>query len=379
MPSRKDGPRRTSRAQTAPEGKNDATKEQPNGEVDDFALVSHEECIYRAAVIFLEIAVNSPRDLTATLFQDIKLTARQKSYLKSLVRLALQEAPVLSRLAKAALTVARKLEKEHLYRVACVSRTLTREDLAQATLCYPVTRWNIEKYLWRLEYHLGVNAIGELGDVIARLPQEHQWLRQAIARTVIPALLLCSYDRNDAKELALSKLLGQVLPVSEAERRKLVQQYERRRISLSGALAEVHFGRYGQFYGLPRVRVGEIAEELEKAGQEGLLNEVDLYAEQLKDNPLYQIELVADPYFIKDLAEKCRMVLERRPYFDVKPRQTVLENIGFDPYVALIADIIDEAKKSKTTIKEIAGREGIPVKNIYNFQRRRKYRREKEE
>jgi hypothetical protein len=379
VPGGKDGPRRTSRARPTPEREHDPAEERLTGEEDDFAQVGHEQCIYRAAVVFLETAVESPRRIAETLFEDTKLTALEKNYLKSLVRFVLQEAPVLSRLAKEALSTARKLEKEHLDRVARVSRILTREDLAKATLCYPVTRWNLEKYLWRLEYHLGINAIGELSKVAARLPWEHRRLRQAIAQTAGISLLFCGYDRNNAKELALSNLLGRALPASEAERRQLIQQYKQRRISLAAALAEVHFGMHGAFRGLDRGRVGEIADELEKAGHEAMLNEIDFYAEQLKDNPLFEMKPVENPFFIKELAEKCKIALERRTQFGYVPRQPVLEKIGFDPYLALIADIVDDAKGSKATIKEIAGREGIPVKDIYNFQRRLKYRFKKEE
>ena len=38
---------------------------------------------------------------------------------------------------------------------------------------------------------------------------------------------------------------------------------------------------------------------------------------------------------------------------------------------------IDEANEKGTTLKELADREGIPVKEVYEFQRRRKYKRMK--
>lgn len=58
----------------------------------------------------------------------------------------------------------------------------------------------------------------------------------------------------------------------------------------------------------------------------------------------------------------------------------VIQEVGFDPYSAWLADIIDEVEKSKgtkhrVTMEEVAGRVNVPVKDLYNYKRRLKYRK----
>ena len=55
------------------------------------------------------------------------------------------------------------------------------------------------------------------------------------------------------------------------------------------------------------------------------------------------------------------------------PRKEVVNKIGYDPYRALLADIVDEYEETGTTLKKLGDREGIPVKDLYNLKRRREY------
>lgn len=349
---------------------------------DDFRKVSHDECIYRVGLLVLESAVNSPRDILAVINGDQSITEIEKRYLKSFAERIMKESATLSKLAKSALVVARRLEQEHLARIERVSRTLSKKDSAIAIFCYPVTRWNLEKYCWRLLYHMGIDDMADLSQIVSRLPFEYRWVKQAYERVITIPLLGYAYDRNDAWDLAASTTLGVPLPSSGQERRQLMQKYERRRHILAGSLAEVHFGRYEVFKGLPRREVGDIAEELEKAGHESLLDTLDQYSKELKETPLFELVPVEARSLVKGLMRKSEQIVREKSKFrpgGYRPRKRVIEEIGHDPYLALLADIIDEAKGSKATRKRLADENGIPVKDIYNFQRRLKYRFKKEE
>jgi hypothetical protein len=84
----------------------------------------------------------------------------------------------------------RELEEEHLARVDQVSNTLTKEQIANAPLCYPVTRWNIEKYCLRLEYRAGIEKLMELNQIVSQLPEEFNWLNQIVKRlSLVPMLM----------------------------------------------------------------------------------------------------------------------------------------------------------------------------------------------
>jgi len=349
---------------------------------DDFRKVSHEECIYRVAVLLLESAVNSPRDILAGIASDKSITEIGKQYLKSFEERIIKESATLSKLAKSALVVARRLEEEHLARIKRVSRTLTNEDSAIAILCYPVTRWNLEKYCWRLLYHMGIDNMADLSQLVSRLSHEYGWVKQAYERLAMIPLLMCAHDRNDAWDLAASSTLGVPLPSSDQERKQLMQKYGQRRQILAASLAEVHFGQHQRFKGLPRREVGDIAEELGKAGHESLLDALDQYSKELKETSLFELLPVEPRSLVKGLMKKCEQIVREKSIFrpgGYRPRNRVIEEIGYDAYSALLADIIDEAKGTKATMKRLADENGIPVKDIYNFQRRLKYRFKKEE
>jgi hypothetical protein len=345
---------------------------------DDFRKVSHDECVYRAGVLLLESAVNSPRDILAVINDDRSITEIEKRYLKSFEERIIKESATLSKLAKSALVVARRLEGEHLARIGRVSRTLSKKDSAVAVLCYPVTRWNLEKYCWRLLYHMGIDDMADLSQLVSRLSYEYSWVKQAYERVVMIPLLGCAHDRNDAWDLAASTALGVPLPSSGQERKQLMQKYGQRRQILAASLAEVHFGRYGRFTGLPRHEVGDIAEELEKAGHESLLDALDQYSKELKETPLFELLPVEARSLVKGLMKKSEQIVREKSIFrpgGYRPRNPVIEEIGHDPYLALLADIIDEAKGTKATMKRLADENGIPIGDIYNFQRRRKYKK----
>lgn len=161
-----------------------------------------------------------------------------------------------------------------------------------------------------------------------------------------------------------------------------MQKYEQRRRIHAASLAEVHFGHYELFRGLPRREVGDIAEELEKAGHESLLDVLDQYSKELKETPLFELLPVEASSLVKGLMKKSEQIVREKSIYrpgGYRPRNRVIEEIGHDPYLALLADIIDEAKGTKATMKRLADENGIPVKDIYNFQRRLKYRFKKEE
>lgn len=344
----------------------------------DFRKVSHHECVYRVGVLLLESAVNSPRDILAAIASDKSITEIGKQYLKSFEERIIKESATLLKLAKSALVVARRLEQEHLARIKRVSGTLSNEDSAVATLCYPVTQWNLEKYCWRLLYHMGIDDIADLSQLVSRLSHEYGWVKQAYERLTMIPLLMCAYDRNDAWDLAASSTLGVPLPSSNQERRQLRQKYERRRHILAASLAEVHFGQHERFKGLPRREVGDIAEELEKAGHESLLDALDQYSKELKETPLLELLPVEASSLVKGLMKKSEQIVREKSIYrpgGYRPRNRVIEEIGHDPYSALLADIIDEAKGSKATMKRLADENGIPVKDLYNFQRRHEYKR----
>jgi len=108
-------------------------------EDDDFRKVSHNECIYRFAVLLLQDIVNSPRDILKSITADKTIIEKEKGYIESFEAAIIKESVTLLPIAKSALVVAEKLEKEHLARVDKVSKMLKKEDLSRATLCYPVT------------------------------------------------------------------------------------------------------------------------------------------------------------------------------------------------------------------------------------------------
>ncbi|MFC2032430.1 hypothetical protein ACFLUS_03585 [Chloroflexota bacterium] len=60
-----------------------------------------------------------------------------------------------------------------------------------------------------------------------------------------------------------------------------------------------------------------------------------------------------------------------------RPREYVIQEITYDPREALLADLVDEAREPGKTMQKLADREGIPVKELYEFKRRRIYREKK--
>ncbi len=164
---------------------------QLTGEEDeDFRKVSHDECIYRFAVLFLQAAVSSPRDILTPITADKSITEMEKGYIKSFEAAITKESATLSPMVKSALVVAEKLEKEHQTRVDRVSKMLSKEDLTGATLCYPLTMWNLEKFCWRLLYHMGVDDIASLSQVVSRLASKYDWIKQAYKRINMVPLVM---------------------------------------------------------------------------------------------------------------------------------------------------------------------------------------------
>ena len=60
-------------------------KQLTEEEDQDFRKVSHDECIYRFAVLLLHAAVDSPRDILTPITADKTITEMEKDYLKSFV------------------------------------------------------------------------------------------------------------------------------------------------------------------------------------------------------------------------------------------------------------------------------------------------------
>ena len=349
-------------------------------EDEDFRKVSHDECIYRFAVLFLQAAVSSPRDILTPITADKSITEMEKGYIKSFEAAITKESATLSPMVKSALVVAEKLEKEHQTRVDRVSKMLSNEDLTGATLCYPVTMWNLEKFCWRLLYHMGVDDIASLSQVISRLSGKHDWIKQAYKRINMVPLVMLGYNRNYAWDVALSNMFSVPIPSSNQEREELRKRYKQQKRNYAGALAEVHFGKYDGFQSLPRHEVGDIADELESAGQESMLNEIDHYSQRLKETLLFEQLPVDVPYLIKGLSDKCqKIVIEKSLYRrgGYRPREYVIQEVTYDPRETLLADLVDEAREPGKTMQKLADREGIPVKELYDFKRRRKYREKK--
>ena len=151
-------------------------------------------------------------------------------------------------------------------------------------------------------------------------------------------------------------------------------------ITRNGDIKRCYFGRYEGFRGLHRHEVGDIADELEAAGHESMLNGIDSYSKQLKESTFFEQLPVDIPYLIKGLRDKCqKIVIEKSLYSrsGYKPRGDVIQEVAYDPREALFADIVDEARESGKTMQKLADREGIPVKELYEFKRRRKYRERK--
>jgi len=349
-------------------------------EDDDFRKVSHNECIYRFAVLLFQAAVNSPRDILTPITTDKTITEIEKDYLESFEAAITKESATLSPVAKSALVVAEKLEKEHLVRVDRVSKILSKEHLAGATICYPVTMWNLEKYCWRLLYHMSIDGIATLSQVVSRLSGKYDWIKQAYKRVNLVPLVMLDYDRNYAWDVALSNLLRVPFPSSNQEREQLRNKYRRLKRNYAGALTEVRFGKYEGFKSLPRDEVGEIADELENAGHESMLNEIDHYSKRLKETVFFEQLPVDAPYLIKGLVDKCQKIVEEKSMYSrsgYRPRKYVIPKVAYDPREALLADIVDEARESRQTLQKLADREGIPIKELYEFKRRRKYREKK--
>jgi len=142
----------------------------------------------------------------------------------------------------------------------------------------------------------------------------------------------------------------------------------------------VRFGKYEGFKSLPRDEVGEIADELENAGHESMLNEIDHYSKRLKETVFFEQLPVDAPYLIKGLVDKCQKIVEEKSMYSrsgYRPRKYVIPKVAYDPREALLADIVDEARESRQTLQKLADREGIPIKELYEFKRRRKYREKK--
>ena len=349
-------------------------------EEQDFRKVSHDECIYRFAVLLLQAAVNSPRDILTPIAADKTITEMEKDYLKSFEAAITKESVTLSPMARSALVVAEKLEKEHLTRVDRVSKMLSKEDLTGATLCYPVTMWNLEKFCWRLLYHMGVDDIASLSQVVSRLAGKYDWIKQAYKRINMVPLVMLDYNRSYAWDVALSNMFSVPIPSSNQEREELRKRYKQQKRNYAGALAEVHFGKYEGFQSLPRHEVGDIADELESAGQESMLNEIDHYSQRLKETVFFE-QLTEDvPHLIKGLKDKCQKIVVEKSLYrrgGYRPREYVIQEVAYDPHEALLADLVDEARESGLTMRKLADREGIPVKEFYEFKRRRKYRKKK--
>ena len=351
------------------------------GEEDkDFRKVSHDECIYRFAVLFLQAAVSSPCDILTPITADKSITEMEKGYIKSFEAAITKESATLSPMVKRTLVVAEKLEKEHLTRVDRVSKMLSKEDLTGATLCYPVTMWNLEKFCWRLLYHMGVDDIASLSQVVSRLSGKYDWVKQAYKRINMVPLVMLGYNRNYAWDVALSNMFGVSIPSSNQEREELRKRYKQKKGDYAGALAEVHFGKYDGFQSLPRHEVGDIVDELESAGQESMLNEIDHYSQRLKETLLFEQLPVDVPYLIKGLSDKCQKIVIEKSLYRLggyRPREYVIQEVTYDPREALLADLVDEARESGKTMQKLADREGIPVKELYEFKRRRIYREKK--
>ncbi|MFC2066782.1 hypothetical protein ACFLUO_07010 [Chloroflexota bacterium] len=349
-------------------------------EDDNFRKVSHDECIYRFAVLFLQAAVSSPRDILTPITADKSITEMEKGYIKSFEAAITKESATLSPMVKSALVVAEKLEKEHLTRVDRVSKMLSKEDLTGATLCYPVTMWNLEKFCWRLLYHMGVDDIASLSQVVSRLSGKYDWVKQAYKRINMIPLVMLDYNRSYAWDVALSNMFSVPIPSSNQEREELRKRYKQQKRNYAGALAEVHFGKYDGFQSLPRHEVGDIVDELESAGQESMLNEIDHYSQRLKETLLFEQLPVDVPYLIIGLSDKCQKIIIEKSLYrrgGYRPREYVIQEVTYDPREALLADLIDEAREPGKTMQKLADREGIPVKELYEFKRRRIYREKK--
>ena len=353
--------------------------QQLTGKEDpDFRVVSHNECIYRFAVLFLQAAVNYPRNILTLFNNDKTITEKGKGYLKSFEAAITKESAILSPMVKSALIVAEKLESEHLARINRVSETLSKEDLTEANLCYPVTIWNLEKYCWRLLYHLGVEDIASLSQVVSRLSRKYDWIKQAYKRVNMVPLVMLDYNWSYAWDVALSNLFRVPIPSSNQEREELRNKYQQQKKGYAGSLAEVHFGKYANYPSLPRHEVGDITEELESAGHESMLDEIDLYSRKLKQSAFLEELPVRVPYLIKGLSEKCQKIVMEKSIYRLdgyEPRKYIIQEVAFDPRDALLAEIAEEAREPGKTMKTLADREGISVKEIYDFNRRRKYRR----
>ncbi len=349
-------------------------------EEQDFRKVSHDECIYRFAVLFLQAAVNSPRDILTPIVTEKTITEMEKDYLKSFEAAITKESATLSPMVKSALVVAGKLEKEHLARVKRVSKMLSKEDLTDATLCYPVTMWNLEKYCWRLLYHMGVNDIAGLSQVVSRLSGKYEWIKQAYKRINMIPLVMLDYNSNYAWDVALSNMFGVPIPSSNREREELRKKYQQKKLDYAAVLAEVYFGKYDGFQSLPRHEVGDIVVELESAGQESMLNEISHYSQRLKETVFFEQLPVDVPYLIKGLSDKCKKIVIEKSVYRLggyRPREYVIQEVTYDPHEAWLADFVDEAREPGKTMQKIADREGIPVKELYEFKRRRIYREKK--
>jgi hypothetical protein len=123
---------------------------------DDFYINDHNECIYHVVTGFLDRIVTAPQQFLSSLINDEGFSDVERRYLESLGQIISKESRVLFRITTKALSIASKLESEHLDRVQHVAD----DNVAQ---CYPITYWNLEKYLWWLVYRLIWQERGHLG------------------------------------------------------------------------------------------------------------------------------------------------------------------------------------------------------------------------
>jgi hypothetical protein len=232
-----------------------------------------------------------------------------------------------------------------------------------------------------LEYHAGIEKLIKLNQIVSHLPEELNWLSQIVKRVSFVPTIMWGYNRNDSWDMALTNLLGVPLHSSDEERLQLRKKYERLKTSLAGAQAEVYFGRHEDYPGLHRDKVAGIANNLEEVGHESMLDEIDLYSNELIKTQLFNLTKVETPSMVRGLAAKCRnIVLDPSMYklAGIPVRKKVIAEVGFDPFSARLADMIDETEQiGGPTMDEVARRENVPVKDLYNFKRRLKYNKKK--
>lgn len=332
-------------------------------DLDEDAEVDHETgCIFRLASSFWEEAAASPHELWESIQSAAGLTAEQKHRL-ALVAAALKNQPIVPELVQQCLLVARGLEEEHL---------------TSGSRCLPPSRWTLEKYSCSLGYRLGPERFLKVLDLISSVRAKLGVTGKGRNGATLLVSTMFLLDRGAAWDCALGELFQlEKLP----PHRQLAARYRRHVGSLACATAEVHFGIHDGFRSLPRREVGDIADDLELAGKEAFLDVVDCYSDKImrRDFPIQEASLSAKRVLQESIGQKCGGLVEELSRFHPRGYRARWDSlgrkIGLDPYLALMADIQDDAKGSQATMKRLAEEAGVAVRDIYNFRRRQKYAR----